>query len=369
MSAVIHRPIATHAPHTHSHTHTHLPRRRWAPSIRVVQYKGTPSARKEIVAEHLRTGGPIRFNVLLTTYEFVMRDKAALRKPHWQYIIIDEGHRLKNAHCRFAATLGTEYTSRNRLLLTGTPLQNSLPELWSLLNFLLPKVFASADSFEAWFAQPFSRFRSGGAGDDGSAGGVAALSREETMLVINRLHAVLRPFLLRRLKSAVLSQLPEKTEHVLRCGLSAWQRTIYTQIQRYGAVAAWPGASTPEGATRHAMTGLSNLFMQLRKAVNHPYLFLPGVAPLKRDDGGGAAGDERLRRAAAREAGERLSDDDEEDDGGEDSDAPPVGQYVIQDPDELWRSSGKFDLLDRMLPKLQKTGELLACSRARRASV
>ena len=112
-------------------------RSRWAPSIRVVQYKGTPAARKEIVREQLAGG---RFNVLLTTYEFVMRDKAALRRPHWQYIIIDEGHRLKNAHCQFAATLGTEYTSRNRLLLTGTPLQNSLPELWSLLNFLLPKV-------------------------------------------------------------------------------------------------------------------------------------------------------------------------------------------------------------------------------------
>ena len=72
-----------------------------------------------------------------------MRDRLTLRKIYWQYIVIDEGHRLKNSHGKFTRILGTEYSSRNRLLLTGTPLQNSLPELWSLLNFLLPQVFHS----------------------------------------------------------------------------------------------------------------------------------------------------------------------------------------------------------------------------------
>jgi len=157
-----------------------------------------------------------QFNVILTTYTFVMRDKSYLRKLHYQYIVIDEGHRMKNAHCKFSRILGQQYTSRNRLLLTGTPLQNNLPELWSLLNFLLPKVFNSVDNFETWFSQPFQNF--GGTSDD------RELSMEENLVVINRLHQVLRPFLLRRVKSEVLGQLPGKVERVLRCELSAWQQ-------------------------------------------------------------------------------------------------------------------------------------------------
>ena len=134
--------------------------------------------------------------------------------------------------------------------------QNSLPELWSLLNFILPKVFSSVDSFEVWFSKPFASFRARGAAAAAGDGGDELPTKEEQMLVINRLHQVLRPFLLRRLKSQVLSQLPEKTERVIRCGLSAWQRLFYQQIQRYGAIAS------PSG---EGMVGLSNLIMQLRK--------------------------------------------------------------------------------------------------------
>ena len=107
---------------------------RWAPGIKVVQYKGAPGTRKDIFKAEMSHG---RFNVVLTTYEYVMKDKASLRRIHWQYIIIDEGHRLKNAHCKFAQVLGTEYSSRNRLLLTGTPLQvgdrGGLPLRYDLL--------------------------------------------------------------------------------------------------------------------------------------------------------------------------------------------------------------------------------------------
>lgn len=93
----------------------------------------------------------------MTTYTYIMRDKNQLRKLKWQYIIIDEGHRMKNAHCKFSLILGQQYTSRNRLLLTGTPLQNNLPELWALLNFLLPKIFNSVENFESWFNKPLQR--------------------------------------------------------------------------------------------------------------------------------------------------------------------------------------------------------------------
>ena len=98
---------------------------------------------------------PCRFNVLLTTYELVMKDKMRLKKFKYRYIIIDEGHRMKNAASKLSATL-LQYESQHRVLLTGTPLQNSLTELWALLNFLLPKIFSSSDTFEQWFSAPLA---------------------------------------------------------------------------------------------------------------------------------------------------------------------------------------------------------------------
>jgi len=92
---------------------------KWTPDIQVIQYKGTKEQRRDIFKDFMQTG---QFNVVLTTYEYCMRDKSVLKRWHWQYIIIDEGHRMKNATSKFAMTLGTNYTSRNRLLLTGTPL-------------------------------------------------------------------------------------------------------------------------------------------------------------------------------------------------------------------------------------------------------
>ena len=128
--------------------------------------------------------------MLLTTYEFTFKDQQVLSHIFWKYIIIDEGHRMKNANCKLAMTLGVKYKSRNRLLLTGTPLQNDLTELWALLNFLLPTIFSSADTFETWFKQPFKTT---------ALGDTAEHEEEETMLVINLLHQVLLQFLLRRL--------------------------------------------------------------------------------------------------------------------------------------------------------------------------
>jgi SWI/SNF-related matrix-associated actin-dependent regulator of chromatin subfamily A protein 2/4 len=107
-------------------------------------FRGTPGVRKAL-ASTVRAG---KFNVLLTTYEYVIRDKAILGKTHWKYLVIDEGHRMKNHQNKLTQTLMASYTAPRRLLLTGTPLQNSLPELWSLLNFLLPSIFKSLENFE-----------------------------------------------------------------------------------------------------------------------------------------------------------------------------------------------------------------------------
>jgi SNF2 family DNA or RNA helicase len=200
----------------------------------------------------------------------------------------------KNAQSKFAVTLGTQYTTRFRVLLTGTPLMNDLSELWSLLNFLLPTVFNSVETFDQWFSAPFAQMGGQTNDDDGDP----LLTNEERILVIHRLHELLRPFMLRRIKSEVLDQLPEKVEKVLRCELSSWQKELYKQISQK-AVAETEGLGNL-AESKVPSRGLNNIVMQLRKVCNHPYLF------------------------------------------------SPEGYHIN---DQLIRSSAKFALLDQMLPK------------------
>jgi ATP-dependent helicase STH1/SNF2 len=229
---------------------------KWCPSARTVCYKGTPAQRKDIYKDQVRAG---HFNVLLTTYEYIIKDKKFLRKIEWQYAIVDEGHRMKNAQSKFAVTLGSQYVTRFRVLLTGTPLMNDLSELWSLLNFLLPSIFNSVETFDQWFSAPFAQFGGSSAGNEED--GDQLLSNEERILVIHRLHELLRPFMLRRVKSEVLDQLPEKIEKVLRCDLSSWQKELYKQISAKAVVDNGLGLGDSQVPTR----GLNNIVMQLRK--------------------------------------------------------------------------------------------------------
>ena len=147
---------------------------KWAPSVIVVSYKGLPAGRRSAQTQMKST-----FNVLLTTYEYIIKDKGFLARTDWKYMIIDEGHRMKNHNCKLTQVLNTYYKAAHRLLLTGTPLQNKLPELWALLNFLLPSIFKSVTTFEQWFNAPFT-----------TAGEKVELNEEETILIIRRLHKV-----------------------------------------------------------------------------------------------------------------------------------------------------------------------------------
>ncbi len=228
----------------------------WAPSIINVVYKGDPNARKGLQAQ-IRSG---KFNVVSTTYEYVIRDKACLSKIRWKYMIIDEGHRMKNHHCKLTNTLNMFYIAPHRLLLTGTPLQNKLPELWALLNFLLPTIFKSCTTFEQWFNAPFA-----------TTGEKVELNQEETLLIIRRLHKVLRPFLLRRLKKEVESQLPDKVEYIIKCDMSALQRKIYHHMKTRGQIL------TDDKGSKNGAKTLMNTIMQLRKICNHPFIFQVGL--------------------------------------------------------------------------------------------
>lgn len=266
---------------------------KWSPFLKVIIYKGSPAERKSIAIQ--MKSDKEKFNVIITTYEYIMKDKYMLNKVFWQYIIVDEGHRMKNFKSKFTQTLGTQFSSVCRVLLTGTPLQNNLGELWALLNFLLPKIFNSCDDFEKWFNQPFSNKVGGNSSDRQNF----ELNEEEQLLIINRLHQVLRPFLLRREKVEVEKELPSKTEHVVKIELSAWQKIMYGQIKFNGLLARDPSTG------KIGNKALVNAMMQLRKICNHPFLFI-----------------------------ERDS---------------PIYQNVN---DNIFRSSGKFELLDRIIPKL-----------------
>lgn len=191
---------------------------KWAPTVKILMYKGNPNARK-ILQSEIRAGN---FQVLITTYEYIIKDKAFLSRPRWIHMIIDEGHRMKNAQSKLSQTLSQFYHSRYRLILTGTPLQNNLPELWALLNFVLPKIFNSVKSFDEWFNTPFA--------NTGTQDKIE-LNEEEQLLIIRRLHKVLRPFLLRRLKKDVESELPDKVENIIKVKMSGLQSQLYKQMK------------------------------------------------------------------------------------------------------------------------------------------
>ncbi len=259
---------------------------KWAPHVVTWVYKGNPQERKDLFNTCLKDG---RFNVIIIQFELVMdkQDSKRLKTIDWSYIIVDEGHRLKNRESKlFTCLTGRNgYKASNRVILSGTPLQNEIHELWSLLNFLLPEVFDTNEDFEEWFTKPFKT------GDEVDV----EVVDEEKEFLIKSLHAVLRPFMTRRLKADLqeIMQLPEARENILKCELSSLQKVLYLQTENHVLTSQMADGSSKQKK-------MSNRIAQLRKVCNHPYLF---------------------------------------------------DEYNLGD-DLLVRSCGKFELLDRILPKL-----------------
>ncbi|KAF2639485.1 hypothetical protein P280DRAFT_470138 [Massarina eburnea CBS 473.64] len=193
---------------------------KWTPTIPVVLYHGDKKEREKIRRTKLKNPGTAQFPVVVTSYEICMNDRKFLTGFGWQFIIIDEGHRIKNLDCRLIRELQS-YQSANRLLITGTPLQNNLVELWSLLHFLLPTVFDKLSTFESWF--DFSGLKDKSSFEQ-------LLSEERQQYLVKSLHAVLKPFLLRRVKTDVESLMPKKREYVLYAPLTPMQRELYQAI-------------------------------------------------------------------------------------------------------------------------------------------
>ena len=193
----------------------------------------------------------------MTSYEFLInkRDAPRMAALRWHYVILDEGHRVKNADCALARAL-RGYRVRHKLLLSGTPVQNALNELWALLNFLLPDMFGSAEEFDAWFG---SRLAAGGVDVDGGCGGASEVLRQEQVLIVtNRLHQVLRPFLLRRTKAILAAALPPKIERAVACPASAYQAAMLALLRAKGAAVAHGGGGG-------GVQGVNNVIMEMRK--------------------------------------------------------------------------------------------------------
>ncbi|KAJ7549555.1 hypothetical protein O6H91_07G058200 [Diphasiastrum complanatum] len=247
--------------------------RRFCPILRAIKFHGNKDERV-YQRDHLLVAG--KFDVCVTSFEMAITERTALRKFSWRYIIIDEAHRIKNENSILAKTMRL-FSTNYRLLITGTPLQNNLHELWALLNFLLPEVFSSAETFDEWFQ---------------------ISGENDQQEVVQQLHKVLRPFLLRRLKSDVERGLPPKKETILKVGMSQMQKNYYRALLQKDIDAVNTGGERKR---------LLNIAMQLRKCCNHPYLF-QGAEP-----------------------------------------GPPymTGEHLIE-------NAGKMVLLDKLLPKLKE---------------
>uniref|UniRef100_A0A8B9HHW9 Chromodomain helicase DNA binding protein 3 n=1 Tax=Astyanax mexicanus TaxID=7994 RepID=A0A8B9HHW9_ASTMX len=270
----------------------------WAPDFYVVTYTGDKDSRA-IIRENefsfddtavkggkkafkLRKEAPIKFHVLLTSYELVTIDQTALKSIDWACLVVDEAHRLKNNQSKFFRRLN-DYKIDHKLLLTGTPLQNNLEELFHLLNFLTPNRFNNLDGFLEEFAD---------------------ISKEDQ---IKKLHDLLGPHMLRRLKADVFKNMPAKTELIVRVELSPMQKKYYKFIltRNFEALNSKGGGN---------QVSLLNIMMDLKKCCNHPYLF----------------------PVASMEAPKT-----------------PSGAY---EGSSLTKSSGKLMLLQKMLRKLKEQG-------------
>ncbi|ETO71882.1 hypothetical protein F444_11867 [Phytophthora nicotianae P1976] len=236
-----------------------------------------------------------RFDVLITTYEMASAtDLYKLAQINWQLMVVDEAHRLKNRNSKLSNILHTRFTYESMLLLTGTPLQNNVEELWVLLNFLDTKKFASKESFLESFGELTDSAQ------------------------VERLHSELKPYLLRRMKEDVEKSLAPKEETIIEVELTVLQKQYYRAIYEKNT------EFLSRGGRKGDTPSLMNVLMELRKCCNHPFL-VKGV-------------EEREVKRLAKQ--------------------PNVSKEEIQRQisESLVDTSGKLVLLDKLLPRLKETG-------------
>ena len=278
---------------------------KWLPECNVCRYHGNAQDRAALWSGPLNAKKKRNddFPIIVTSYEISIKDARKLSKlGEYTFMVVDEGHRLKNHRCTLLQSLKS-IPSSNRLLLSGTPIQNNLDELWSLLNFVNPQIFDDLSVFQSWFGFRDIGFRKANNFTEEEQ----ILLEQRTNSTVSKLHEILRPFLLRRVKKDVLSDLPPKREVVVYAGMSKLQVGYYHCIQQ-GTLRDMLATSGIDVTRKNVSQ--TNMQMNHRKNSNHPFLF-----------------------------GEPLD--------------PATGVHIgCAHPELLIRASGKFALLDRMLKRL-----------------
>jgi DNA helicase INO80 len=232
---------------------------RFVPDLKVLPYWGNAKDRKILRKfwdrKHVTYNKESPFHVLVTSYQLVVQDAQYFQKIRWQYMILDEAQAIKSSQSsRWKSLLG--FHSRNRLLLTGTPIQNNMQELWALLHFIMPSLFDSHDEFSEWFSKDI----------ESHAQSNTKLNEDQ----LKRLHMILKPFMLRRVKKHVQKELGDKIELDVFCDLTYRQRAYYTNLR--SKISLMDLIEKAVGDEQDSAT-LMNLVMQFRKVCNHPDLF------------------------------------------------------------------------------------------------
>ncbi|KAJ0172326.1 hypothetical protein K1T71_012299 [Dendrolimus kikuchii] len=238
---------------------------RFVPDFKVVPYWGSPGERRilrqfwERRDLHTRQAA---FHVVVTSYQIVVSDLKYLNRVSWQYMILDEAQAIKSsASMRWKLLLG--FSCRNRLLLSGTPIQNSMAELWALLHFIMPTLFDSHEEFNEWFSKDI----------ESHAENKSTIDEKH----LSRLHMILKPFMLRRIKKDVENELSDKIEIMVHCPLTIRQKLLYIALKKKIKIEELlhysVGGESGHNVDKNFTSNLMNLVMQFRKVCNHPELF------------------------------------------------------------------------------------------------
>ncbi|XP_038077315.1 chromatin-remodeling ATPase INO80-like [Patiria miniata] len=243
---------------------------RFVPNFKVLPYWGNPQERR--ILRKFWSQRPLQttdseFHILITSYQLVIQDIKYFQRIKWHYMILDEAQAIKSSSSvRWKLLL--QFSCRNRLLLTGTPIQNSMAELWALLHFIMPTLFDSHDEFNEWFSKDI----------ESHAERQSGINEEQ----LSRLHMILKPFMLRRVKKDVENELSDKIEILVYCHLTTRQRLFYQALRNKISIEDLLQSSSSSSSSTSSSTSsqslstansLMNLVMQFRKVCNHPELF------------------------------------------------------------------------------------------------